>query len=1101
MRSHQRMVLSNACALTGMLLALLLFAPDAFARPSAEPSGTPAALIKNIVIGNQERTEAKQSQAVVTRASGEEVSVSNGLMLYRGDLIETFAGTRVTILFLDAPVSERANEAIIDANARVAISSTDSWWGRIQVKIKGAFRSRSKYVLLSPRGTEYDFNVFKNEERSELIVLEEAVDSKEGDFPLVGAKQTSGLVPELRMFDTTSAANLFKAFAPGPAAQEQFGRALDVPSGRTAIFTFNFTISNSCAETHQFEFRTSSGTPWLQLTIAPRISIPGRSDRQIEGIVKADATNLTPGPFRGKVYAVCLDCAQERRCNKIQLEWPINLTVTKGATTTPTPESSQALLIRELEKVTFTRGVDQPVRAQTTDVISALNWTNDVILPAQPTYVARNLLPHFASTEQRSRNFRAARQDSILSKDKIGSHKILGDIYSDWDEGTRAFTVYEKELRKDRSQRGSASFMADLSEAYRATGKLKDARQNLNSIPVANQQSAPVRNAVGNLNLTEAEIALDEGNPERAKSFLSKAQDDYKAALQGQPTTRGRADRSDRRVTLQSNLGEVYLASGQIAQQQGQAAEARKQFDAAAQLFNPIQRANAEYPHPITDLGRAYQGLGRVAMLEGNVAEAKTAYARAETQHKQAIGAHPDFAEAYSNLGAVYVDLGDKEAAKDSYRRAIKARPEQPASYYSLALLVQDEDRQLAGALASVYLQLQPEAFKTGERARNAGRITRGEYVPPPKPVIPSNKDGSGGDNNNRTDAVVPDVVGKSTIVATGLIEDAGLRTGRVETRDSRQSPDTVLEQSPIAGQRATRGSTVNLVVAASSGQPEGGGVGNIKVPDVVDDKEDTARRKIEKKGLRVGQVTKRASCEQVGKVLEQNPRQDTKVGEGAVVDLVIGSIGADGVTVPSFKGRTRDDAEATIREMGLRLAEVKTEETDRPGEGKVLEQKPKSGTSLARGCPVEITVGIPIPYVDVDDYVGKTEKDARARLSDVGLRARTEYRPAEGNPGIVLAQDPQRGGRVRKGGYVTLVVSEAKQVQTVRVPDLFGKTREAAEDAIRQAGLKVGQVNFVVNANKPSGTVIGQKPAAGKEVPIGTTVDFEIAYVQIGED
>ncbi len=1100
MYSHLRKFLSNAWPLAGVMLVLFVYAQTSYAQARPEPNKPPAALIKNIVVGTLERTTVDPRQAVVRRETGEPVVVSTGLILYRGDVIETFAATRVTILFLDAPVLERANEVIIDANSQVGISSTDSWWGRIQAKVKGAFRSRSKYVQLSPRGTEYDFKVFRNETRSVLIMLENDVKATKGNYKLVGRNQTSGLVPEIEAFKATAATRFFESFAHGVGAQEQYGRTLDIPRGSTEVFTFNFTISNNCGQSHKFEFRTSSGTPWLSLDITRTVSIAARSEQRIEGVVKADATHLAPASYRGKIYASCVDCEREQRCNRINLEWPISLRVTDGPTVSPSPspDQSQDLLVRDLEEVTFTTGVDQPRKAPDSDVIEALDWTNEVILPTQPTYVAPNLLPHFGSNLQRSGNFRSARQDSILLKGKAGSNKILGNIYSDWGEGTRAFTAYEKELTNDSSQRASTSFLADLSEAYRVTGKFDDARKTLTSVPARDQQSAPIRNAYGNLNLMEAEVARDQGKPDVAQSLLGRAQEDYRDALSGRPRS-GSVNR-DATTTLQSNLGEAYSASGNVALQQGQAAEARKQFEIAERGLANIQQANPEFPHPVTELGRVYQGLGRVAVLEGNRADAVTAFSKAIRQHNLAIKEHADFAAAYSNLGDVYVDVGDTKAAKENYRLAIRARPEQPAPYYPLALLVQDEDRQLAKSLAGIYLQLLPEPFKQGERARNAERVTRGDFVPPPKPVLAPGEFGDGGvdgggrrGNETDTQAVVPSVVGMSSVTATALIEARGLRTDRVESRADRQLAGTVLEQTPAAEKRVSLNSTVDLIVSAGPGP-----VGNIRVPEIVDDKLETSRRKLEQRGLRVGQVTERPSCDKVGKVLEQNPRKDTRVGEGTAVDLVIGGIGSDGVEMPALVGRKREDAEQMIVNNGLRLTRVRTEESDL-SEGSVISQKPKERTPLARDCPVEITVAIPIPYVTVDNYVGATESDARQRLSNIGLSASVMRQKSGGNPGIVLQQSPAKGGRVRRGGGVTLVVSEPLPIEFTTVPDLSKLNKKDAEAAITAARLKVGKVTGPKDqfGNLVEGTVVfEQNPAKGSQVPVGTPVDFMLAQI-----
>src|SRR6267378_5101890 len=114
--NHQRQTLvSWKVLLLSLALILLVLSPatKGQSRPARALPVTPAAVVKSIVINNQEQRDADRNRAVVTRArTGETVSVSAGLFLYQGDIIETFDATEVTLLFLDAPVSERDNEVI-----------------------------------------------------------------------------------------------------------------------------------------------------------------------------------------------------------------------------------------------------------------------------------------------------------------------------------------------------------------------------------------------------------------------------------------------------------------------------------------------------------------------------------------------------------------------------------------------------------------------------------------------------------------------------------------------------------------------------------------------------------------------------------------------------------------------------------------------------------------------------------------------------------------------------------------------------------------------------------------------------------------------------
>lgn len=1067
----------------GVLLlnaALILLALPHVTRAQA-PAPTPAALIKNIVVNNQERTEAGKDQAVVTRAGGgETVAAVAGLPLYRGDVVETFVNTKVTLLFLDAPVAERDNEVIVDAGARVGISSTESWWGRIWAKVKGAFDSRTDYVRLAAVGTEYEFNVFKGEERATLVVLEGKVEFGKGTFTLAG--QVTGLAPRSPGPEDRASSALFDAFVQNISWQEQFGRVLEVPAGRVTSLEFTYHISNECRQTHHFEFHTSENSEWLRLAAQNNAAVaPGATP--INATLNVDATRLPPGQYKARVYATCVDCNLEPACTERQLEWPLIVTVKTGLTPTPTPTPTGTptpQIAGELEEVTLTKGVDRPRPAATPRVLSVLDWTNNVILTAQPTYSAQNIIPHFTTVEDRSQKFRDARRRAVLGREP-GANKTLGDVYNDWGQGAQAVRAYEKE---SSAAQQSPALEVDRAEAYRQTGQLNKAQDTLAPVLSSAPGFAPALNAEGNLNLDRARIELDGGNSTQAGASLEQARESYESALRGTQATTGIQGRQVAgSPTVRTNLGEAHVAAGDLAVRDRNTQMAGRQYQAAVDNLEPIQQADSQYPFPVTDLGRAYQGLGDVAKLEGKDSEAAALYESARRQHERAIGAHPDFAEAYFNLGDLYDDLGNKEAAKENYERAIKARPEQPAAYYPLAVLLQKENPRRAAELAATYLQLEPKVFRQGEKARNAERIVEGfdDVVPPVRP----------GQSVAAT-TPVPDVLNKTQAEAVSAVEAAGFIVRRVETRRVSNSAGRVIEQRPRAGTSARPGSAVDLVVSEAK---------LVEVPNVIDDKEETAKRKITRSGLAVGRVVQRASCKSVGKVLEQNPAQHRRYEPGTAVDLVIGSLGENPVTLPDFRRGSRDAAEAAIRDLGLNLRRVTTEQTEQQPPGTVIKQSPRPDSQYARGCNVnvDLVVAVPVVYVEVGDYVNMPLNEASRSLSENKLYASVSFQESPNSaPGIVVSQDLPKGSRVRQGTTVRLVVTAPPTVPKVTVPPVVGMKLDEAKRQLENLGLTVVVTTKDYSDDSTGGqakddTILSQDIPPRKKVPVGTTIGLVV--------
>ncbi len=309
------------------------------------------------------------------------------------------------------------------------------------------------------------------------------------------------------------------------------------------------------------------------------------------------------------------------------------------------------------------------------------------------------------------------------------------------------------------------------------------------------------------------------------------------------------------------------------------------------------------------------------------------------------------------------------------------------------------------------------------------------------------------------------------------------------------------MEQKIAAGTKARRGDAVDLTLGPKVSLP------NVKVPDVGNDKLETARRKIVERGLVVGQVSERTSCESLGKVLSQDPKGGTKVDSGSAVNITIGSAGEDAVPVPALVGHSREEVEATIQASGLRLGQFRRTETDSVPAGTVVGQKPAPGTLWARRCSVELTVAVAVPPVEVGNYVGMSVRQAEFLIAFSGLTSNVKRQVVDGPSGKVIAQDPSPSSLVRKGSAVSLIVSippqsgqgesvpSQEQTKYVPVPDVMGKITDIAQNMIKQAGLipKVVPARGA-NCNSSACYVYAQDPAATKTVPLGTTVTLTVS-------
>jgi serine/threonine-protein kinase len=89
--------------------------------------------------------------------------------------------------------------------------------------------------------------------------------------------------------------------------------------------------------------------------------------------------------------------------------------------------------------------------------------------------------------------------------------------------------------------------------------------------------------------------------------------------------------------------------------------------------------------------------------------------------------------------------------------------------------------------------------------------------------------------------------------------------------------------------------------------------------------------------------------------VVRTDPRQGTQVSEGDRITVFV-SGGEETVAVPTLVGQTRNEANITLTQAGLRLGAVDDEFSDRP-EGTVIRTNPAAGTDVPLDSQVDIVL------------------------------------------------------------------------------------------------------------------------------------------------
>ena len=202
-----------------------------------------------------------------------------------------------------------------------------------------------------------------------------------------------------------------------------------------------------------------------------------------------------------------------------------------------------------------------------------------------------------------------------------------------------------------------------------------------------------------------------------------------------------------------------------------------------------------------------------------------------------------------------------------------------------------------------------------------------------------------------------------------------------------------------------------------------------------------------------------------------------------ALTDQGSEPVGAD---MPDLIGLSPSEAAEQLAQLPITLEisyqDVRSDDVEA---GLVAASTPESGSELAEGADVQLSVAAGPLTVLVPEVVESPERDARRALDAAGFTdVEVVQEPAEGRPaGTVTDSDPDEGEYVPYDTTVVLTV-----VEGVTVPDLVGSSEEEAVAALADLGLEA-DVEEAEDPPRSEGEVEHHSPEPGSVVGEGTLV------------
>ncbi|MBQ3967180.1 MAG: Stk1 family PASTA domain-containing Ser/Thr kinase [Lachnospiraceae bacterium] len=351
----------------------------------------------------------------------------------------------------------------------------------------------------------------------------------------------------------------------------------------------------------------------------------------------------------------------------------------------------------------------------------------------------------------------------------------------------------------------------------------------------------------------------------------------------------------------------------------------------------------------------------------------------------------------------------------------------------------------------------------------------------------------------NSKKVIMPKVVGMTFEDAAKLLKnDYSLGVTRTEMSSESVEAGYVISQQYSEGEAVDKNISVELIVSSGSGKvtlPEKKSIEGVSAK--------TVRRNLKALGLTVKEDTEYSKEIDADLVTRMIPEPGSKVDPGSEVTIFI-SLGEEVqyVYVPELKGYTQEEAEELL-DSDLIIDEITEKFSDGTNykKGQIMEQSLKVNERVEKGTKIDLTVSKGNEFTQIPEVKNLSEENAIKLLEEdefIYVKTEEEYSEDIDEGKIIsvkFADEDKKDNKVRIGAKATLIMSKGSEYTTV--PSIVGKTEEEAKNAIKKAGLEVGDITKVNDSDVKKGNVISQVIEAGEKVKSNSKLSFTVSLGQ----
>jgi len=202
-------------------------------------------------------------------------------------------------------------------------------------------------------------------------------------------------------------------------------------------------------------------------------------------------------------------------------------------------------------------------------------------------------------------------------------------------------------------------------------------------------------------------------------------------------------------------------------------------------------------------------------------------------------------------------------------------------------------------------------------------------------------------------------------------------------------------------------------------------------------------------------------------------------------------------VRVPDLTGQDIVSVIETVSQQGLQLKVDRREPNPTLPRDVVVSQSPTPGSGIKKGRQVHVIVSQGPSDLLAPKVVGEHFRKVDIMVRQAGFIPGDISRVYSDSVDrdLIIAQYPQSGSPLEKGGTIFMLVSSGKKNDLFIMPQLLGKKAEEALKIVDRMELQHRVITRAVGDRYPGSEriVISQKPGAGYPISPDATVDIVV--------